>query len=85
MSLLSIDALTLAIRGTPVLRGVSLAVEPGRTLGLVGESGSGKSLTALAAMGLLPEGAATTGTIGHRSNSIIPSKETLCACSQPCF
>ena len=75
MSLLSIDALTLAIRGTPVLRGVSLAVEPGRTLGLVGESGSGKSLTALAAMGLLPEGAATTGTITFDGRDLLRTPE----------
>ena len=34
--------------------GVSLALEPGRTLGLVGESGCGKSVTSLAIMGLVP-------------------------------
>ena len=36
------------------VRGVSFAVERGKTLGIVGESGCGKSLTALALMGLLP-------------------------------
>ncbi|WP_313070893.1 ABC transporter ATP-binding protein [Melaminivora sp.] len=35
----------------------------GQTLGLIGESGSGKSLTALALMGLLPEGAEVAGSI----------------------
>ncbi|WNJ87996.1 ABC transporter ATP-binding protein [Bosea sp. 685] len=34
--------------------GVSLSVEPGRTLGLVGESGSGKSTTGRLALGLEP-------------------------------
>ncbi|WP_141734646.1 ABC transporter ATP-binding protein [Oligoflexus tunisiensis] len=34
---------------------LSLRLERGQSLGLVGESGSGKSLTALAAMNLLPE------------------------------
>ena len=45
------------------LRGVSFALESGRTLGLIGESGCGKSLTALALMGLLPEGARVSGSI----------------------
>ncbi len=37
-----------------VLRGVDLELAPGKVTGLVGETGSGKSMTALAAMGLLP-------------------------------
>ena len=45
------------------LRDVSLTLERGQTLGLIGESGCGKSLTALAIMGLLPEGAGVAGSI----------------------
>jgi peptide/nickel transport system ATP-binding protein len=45
------------------LRGVSFALERGQTLGLIGESGCGKSLTALALMGLLPEGAQVAGSM----------------------
>ena len=45
------------------LRGVSFSLERGGTLGLIGESGCGKSMTALALMGLLPEGASVSGSI----------------------
>jgi oligopeptide/dipeptide ABC transporter ATP-binding protein len=45
---------------TPVVRGVTLRLRPGRVLALVGESGSGKSLTSLALIGLLPPGAEIT-------------------------
>jgi peptide/nickel transport system ATP-binding protein len=40
---------------------VSLAVAPGRLMGLVGESGSGKTVTALSIMRLLPERARVAG------------------------
>lgn len=42
--------------GVRILDGVSLSVARGETLGVLGESGSGKSMTALAALGLLPAG-----------------------------
>jgi peptide/nickel transport system ATP-binding protein len=45
------------------LRGVSFTLERGQTLGLIGESGCGKSLTALALMGLLPDGARVAGSM----------------------
>jgi oligopeptide/dipeptide ABC transporter ATP-binding protein len=48
----------LALRGgqTPVIDDLSLELNAGETLSFVGESGCGKSMTALAIMGLLPEG-----------------------------
>ncbi|MBT2597417.1 ABC transporter ATP-binding protein [Arthrobacter sp. ISL-72] len=45
------------------VRGCGFDILPGKTLGIVGESGSGKSVTALAAMGLLPETAEVTGSV----------------------
>jgi oligopeptide/dipeptide ABC transporter ATP-binding protein len=53
-ALLQMDRVRVAIGTVTLLDGVSLSVERGQILGLVGESGSGKSLTAMAAMGLLP-------------------------------
>ena len=51
---LEIEDLVLSIGGTPVVDGISVAVQPGEVLALVGESGCGKSLTAMAAIRLLP-------------------------------
>ncbi len=45
------------------LRGVSFTMNRGDTVGLIGESGCGKSITALALMGLLPDGASVSGSI----------------------
>ncbi len=45
------------------LRGISFAVGRGESVGLIGESGCGKSITALALMGLLPDGARVSGSI----------------------
>ncbi|MFD0141428.1 MULTISPECIES: ABC transporter ATP-binding protein [unclassified Streptomyces] len=62
---LDVRGLRLTLPGTarPVLDGVHLTVGPGETVALVGESGSGKSLTSRSALGLLPPGATTEGTV----------------------
>ncbi len=44
------------------VHGLDLTLARGETVGLIGESGSGKSLTALALLGLLPEGAQVAGS-----------------------
>ncbi len=58
------------------LRGVSFTLERGQTLGLIGESGCGKSITALALMGLLPEGASARGSIRLGGQELIGLDET---------
>jgi oligopeptide/dipeptide ABC transporter ATP-binding protein len=60
-TVLEIRDLALSIGGARVVDGVSCAVGPGEVLALVGESGCGKSLTALAAMRLLPRAATLEG------------------------
>ncbi|WP_456619003.1 MULTISPECIES: ABC transporter ATP-binding protein [unclassified Bradyrhizobium] len=62
-ALISIERLSVAFDGVPVLRGVDLALRKGEALGLVGESGSGKSVTWLAALGLLPRHARVSGSV----------------------
>ncbi|HEY7626512.1 MAG TPA: ABC transporter ATP-binding protein [Ilumatobacteraceae bacterium] len=47
----------------PAVRGVSLHVDRGETLGLAGESGSGKSSLILALLRLAPPGTKVTGSI----------------------
>lgn len=54
-----------------VLHGIDLQVHAGRTLGIVGESGSGKSMTALAIMGLLPDGADMRGSIRLEGRELV--------------
>ena len=71
--------LSVAIRGTPILRDVDLRLEPGRITGLVGESGSGKSMTALAIMGLLPRGSRTGGEVLLDGDDLLSKSEAeLC-------
>jgi peptide/nickel transport system ATP-binding protein len=68
--LLEIESLALSIDARPILHDVSLKVAVGEILGVVGASGAGKSMTALAIMGLLPEGADMTGRMVLNGESL---------------
>ncbi|MGX1676135.1 ATP-binding cassette domain-containing protein [Streptomyces sp. NPDC055400] len=57
--------------GTPV-RDVSLEVRSGEAHALVGESGAGKTLTARAALGMLPHAAQVTGSVRFAGRDIEP-------------
>ncbi|MDN7121500.1 ABC transporter ATP-binding protein [Nocardioides sp. ChNu-153] len=62
-------------RFTAVTHGISFSVAPGETVALVGESGSGKSVTAMAVLDLLPEGARRTGSIRLAGEELVGASE----------
>ncbi|MDP9795067.1 peptide/nickel transport system ATP-binding protein [Catenuloplanes nepalensis] len=62
-AVLEFDGVSVAFGRVRAARGVTFTLHRGRTLALVGESGSGKSVTAMAALGLLPPSATVTGSI----------------------
>jgi oligopeptide transport system ATP-binding protein len=81
MSLLEVDGLRVRLptaRGhVTVVDGVGYRVEPGEVFGVAGESGSGKTMSMLALLGLLPEGARVEGEArwGGRNLLRLPRKE----------
>jgi peptide/nickel transport system ATP-binding protein len=58
-----------------IVRDASFTLDRGETLGVVGESGSGKTMTALALMGLLPDGAMTAGAIRFEGRDLAALEE----------
>ncbi len=75
--LLEVEDLSVRFGQVVILNGLSFGLQPGEILGIVGESGSGKSMTALAAMRLLPPG----GTLSARRLRLLG--EDLLAAREP--
>ena len=77
-ALLKLDDISVSIGNLGLLDRISLSVGRGQVVGLVGESGSGKSLTAMAAIGLLPliGGRVTKGTVQFDGQDMAAMTET---------
>ncbi len=80
MSLLEIKDLTIHFKtedgDVRAVNGISLSVEPGKTLGLVGETGAGKTTTALGILRLVPEpGKILSGSITYKDQDILRLSE----------
>lgn len=74
---LVVQDLVIELDGRRVVDGVSFEVEDGARLGIIGESGSGKSITALAVLGLLPDGATARGSVRWNGTELLgmPDRE----------
>ncbi|WP_050605136.1 ABC transporter ATP-binding protein [Ruegeria sp. 6PALISEP08] len=80
MTLLRIKNLSLSIHGAPILKHVDLSIDHGQIVAVTGESGSGKSMTALAVMQLLPNGAEVDGSIQLDGAGLLTRSEAqMCA------
>ncbi len=75
MSLLAIERLTIRAANEALVSDLSLRIEPGERIGLIGESGSGKSLTAMAAIGLLPQALEVSGSVRLGGTEVIGAPE----------
>jgi peptide/nickel transport system ATP-binding protein len=76
--LLEVDDLHVTYRSSrgsiPAVRGVSLRLNPGETLGLAGESGSGKSTMTMALLRLVPPGTKVTGSVILAGEDVLAMK-----------
>jgi peptide/nickel transport system ATP-binding protein len=76
--LLDVRDLTVTYRSTrgpvPAVRGVSLRLDAGETLGLAGESGSGKSTMTMALLRLVPVGTTVTGSVTLAGEDVLAMK-----------
>jgi peptide/nickel transport system ATP-binding protein len=77
--ILAVEDLRVRVGGVTAIADLSFELETGRRTGLIGESGSGKTLTALAIMGLLPDGISASGRVVYRDRDLLalPDRE-LC-------
>ena len=73
---LAVDGLAVSTdSGARLVDDLGFRIGPGERLGLIGESGSGKSLTALAIMGLLPDGLTPSGSVDLFGSEMVGTPE----------
>ena len=75
MAVLEVSGLTVRVGGLEVIHGISFSLQASERTGLIGESGSGKTLTALAIMGLLPDGLSASGSVNYRGGNLLTMRE----------
>jgi peptide/nickel transport system ATP-binding protein len=76
---LVVESLTVRVGRVGAVHDVSFELRAGERTGLIGESGSGKTLTALAMMGLLPEGLSASGRVVYGEADLLQlSERELC-------
>jgi ABC-type branched-subunit amino acid transport system ATPase component len=71
---LTLDDVGVRYGGVDALRGVTLAIEPGRVLGLIGPNGAGKTTLVNAATGLAPLASGTIALDGTRIDGLPPHR-----------
>jgi peptide/nickel transport system ATP-binding protein len=76
---LEVRDLRVSVGAVEAVHRISFKMDGGRRVGLIGESGSGKTLTALAIMGLLPDGLSAMGSVLYSGRDLLAlSEEELC-------
>ncbi|MFM9882450.1 MAG: ATP-binding cassette domain-containing protein [Burkholderiales bacterium] len=66
MAILTVEAIQKSYGATPVVRGVSFAIEKGECFGLLGPNGAGKTTTLRLCLGLTKPDSGTIELAGHR-------------------
>ena len=73
--LIQVKGLKVETRSNVILDDITFDLERGSRVGIIGESGSGKTMTALAILGLLPDGLRATGSIKLRGTELVGRSE----------
>ncbi len=69
--LIEVESLSVTAGLNVLVDDVAFTLESGSRTGIIGESGSGKTMTALAIMGLLPDGLTATGSVRLRGEELL--------------